>query len=250
VRKIAALIAISLTLFLSGCVPVDCLNPLYSDNTIIDKSLVGDWVTGDPSDYARIRIDLTDDVYQIVCRNTKEQGYEETVYRGHLISLGGEKYLDMEPKMLEGGSSQPIFNMDSSKKGAQFSPTLEKIAEGMYLELLGPVPVKGTVVELRAKLRPVHWIIKVEVTGKTIALSQFDREWVEEAIEKNLIQAKHSKSGREKHTHWVLSGSTPELQQFVMHHGKDPGAFTEFMTFWRPGEAPPAKPEENKDDQP
>jgi hypothetical protein len=240
-RKIAALIAICLTLFLSGCVPVDCLNPLYSDkNTIVDKTLVGEWV-GDAPDEGGLRIDLIDGVYQVVMTEKKESGFKETIYEGHLVSLGGEKYLDLSPKMLD-GSAQHIFTMDSSKKGAQFSPALERMSDGMYLEILGPIPAKGNTVELRARLKPVHWIVKVEVTEKTLALSYFDREWVQEAIDKNLIQARHSKAGSNNDTSWVLSGSTAELQQFVMHHGEEAGAFSGLNVLRRLGEQPAEKP--------
>jgi len=231
---------------------VDCLNPLYSDkNTLVEPALVGQWV-GDNPEEGSLRFDLADDVYQMVLTEKKDSAYmKETVYEGHLISLGGEKYLDVAPKMFESGSAQALFSMDSSRKGAQFAPTLEKIGEGMYLEILGPTPAKGNVQELRAKLRPVHWIFKVELTEKSLSLDYFDREWVQEAIGKNLIQARHTKARSHDQTDWVLSGSTAELQQFVIHHGEEPGAFSGGMAL-RKLEEPhaPQSPKEKEAEKP
>jgi hypothetical protein len=95
----------------------------------------------------------------------------------------------------------------------------------VYLEVLGPNPGKGTSQELQVKVRPAHWIFKVYLSEKNLSLSYLDREWVQEAIDKKLVQARHMKARDENTLNWVLAGSTADLQQFVVQHADDPGAF-------------------------
>src|ERR1700736_796044 len=95
----AALLALVLA-FLTGCVPVDSLNPLYTGkNVIFDPSLVGKWATSNPND-SKIRFDRAEeDTYQMVLEGKSTSGLQgEAVFTAHLVSLGGEKYLDIEPR--------------------------------------------------------------------------------------------------------------------------------------------------------
>lgn len=222
------LFLLALLACLSGCVPVDSLNPLFTDkNVIFDPALVGKWVGSDPEE-GFLRFDRAeDDSYQMVMVAKATSGLlQETVFTAHLVSLGGEKYLDVSPKQLEGAPQQYLFRTDGSKKGSTFRPALERIGDGVYLEVLGPSPGKGNSQELQLKLHPAHWIFKVYLSEKTLSLSYLDQQWVEEAIKKKLLQAQHLKARSENSAEWVLSGSTAELQQFVVQHADDPGAFT------------------------
>jgi hypothetical protein len=226
------LVFFALLACLTGCVPVDSLNPLFTDkNVIFDPALVGKWVGSDPEE-GFLRFDRAeDDSYQMVLMAKATSGMmQETVFKAHLVSLGGEKFLDVSPKQLEGSDQQYLFRTDGSRKGSNFQPVLERIGGGVYLEVRGPSPGKGNSQELQLKLRPAHWIFKVYLSEKTLSLSYLDQQWVEEAIKKKMLQAQHLKArtentrdddGRE----WVLSGSTAELQQFVVQHADDPGAF-------------------------
>lgn len=222
------LVLLALLACLTGCVPVDCINPLYTDrNVIFDPALVGKWVTGDPEDGV-LRFDRAEEgAYQMVITQKTPSGQsKETVYVAHLVSLGGEKYLDVSPTQFEGTAQQYLFRTDGSKKGSMFHPALERISDGVYLEVRGPTPGKGSSQELQLKLRSAHWIFKVYLNEKTLSLSYLDQQWVEEAIKKKLLQAEHLKARSENSAEWLLSGSTAELQQFVVQHADDPGAFS------------------------
>jgi hypothetical protein len=217
----------ALLICLTGCVPVDSLNPLYNGNNVIfDPSLVGKWVSSNP-DEGSLRFDRAEeDAYQMVSTEKTSSGLAgETVFVAHLVSLGGEKYLDVEPRQLEGSSQMYLFRTAPSKKGSKFEPTLEQIGRGVYMEVAGPNPGKGTSQELQVRIRPAHWIFKVYLNEKSLSLSYLDREWVQEEIDKKLIQARYLKSRDQDGHSWVLSGSTAELQQFVVQHADDPGAF-------------------------
>ncbi|HEY2170629.1 MAG TPA: hypothetical protein VGJ30_13445 [Candidatus Angelobacter sp.] len=222
------LVFFALLACLTGCVPVDSLNPLYTDkNVIFDPALAGKWVSGNPEDGV-LRFDRgEEDAYQMVFTQKTASGHsQETVYVAHLVSLGGEKYLDVSPKQFDGTAQQYLFRTDGSKKGSMFRPVLERISDGIYLEVQGPIPGKGNSQELQLKLRSSHWIFKVYLSEKTLSLSYLDQQWVEEAIKKKLLQAEHLKARSENSAQWLLSGSTAELQQFVVQHADDPGAFT------------------------
>jgi hypothetical protein len=122
----------------------------------------------------------------------------------HLVSLGGEKYLDVSPTQFEGTAQQYLFRTDGSKKGSMFRPALERISDGVYLEVRGPIPGKGNSQELQLKLRSAHWIFKVYLNEKTLSLSYLDQQWVEEAIKKKLLQAEHLKARSENSAEWLL----------------------------------------------
>lgn len=225
-RKTYILLALMVAC-LAGCVPVDSLNPLYSGkNVIFDPFLVGKWVSSNPDD-GSLRFDRAEeDAYQMVVTGKSSSGLlGETVYVAHLISLGGEKYLDVEPRQFDRSSQMYLFHTDPAKKGSKFEPSLEQIASGVYMEVSGPNPGKGTSQELQVKIRHAHWIFKVYLSEKSLSLSYLDREWVQEQIDKKLLQARHLKAKDEDGQSWVLSGSTAELQQFVVQHADDPGAF-------------------------
>jgi hypothetical protein len=162
----------------------------------------------------------------VITQKTTSGHLQETVHVAHLVSLGGEQYLDVSPRQFEGTAQQYLFRTDGSKKGSMFRPALERISDGVYLEVRGPVPGKGNSQELQLKLRSAHWIFKVYLNEKTLSLSYLDQQWVEEAIKKKLLQAEHLKARSENSAEWLLSGSTAELQQFVVQHADEPGAFS------------------------
>lgn len=230
-RKTYVTLLSLVVLWLTGCVPVDSLNPLYNGkNVIFDPSLVGKWGSSNPDDGNLRFVRAEEDAYQMVMTGKTPSGLMgETVFTAHLVSLGGEKYLDIEPRQFDGSSQMYLFRTDPAKKGSRFEPALEQIGSGIYMEVSGPNPGKGTSQELQVKIRPAHWIFKVYLTEKSLSLSYLDREWVEEQIDKKLLQARHLKTRDEDGQSWVLSGSSAELQQFVVQHADDPGAFSAGM---------------------
>lgn len=213
-------------LLLTGCVPVDSLNPLYTDkNVIFDPALIGKWVGSNPDD-GSLRIDRAEEnAYEMLFTQKNSDSVTNTVYIAHLVSLGGEKYLDVSPRQITATSQQFLFRTDPVKKNSRFEPGLERVDEGIYLEVVGPTPGKGNSQELQLRLRPAHLIFKVYLGEKTLSLAFLDEEWVRQAIRKKLLQADHLKARSENSMSWVLSGSTAELQQFVVQHADDPGAF-------------------------
>ena len=116
--------------------------------------------------------------------------------------------------------------MDSSRKSSRFAPAMQKIADGLYIEVLGPTPGKGTLQDLQVKLRPSHLFAKVDIHEKNLSLSFLDDEWIAKAIKKKYVQASQMTASMEDSSKsWVLTGSTPELQQLIVRASDEPGAF-------------------------
>jgi hypothetical protein len=224
------LILLALLVCLTGCItPIEMLNPLYNGKDVLfDPNLVGMWGTGDPND-ATVRFARSegDDGYEMVVTTKNSSGEPSVdVFSAHLVSLGGETYLDASPRQITGHAQQYTFRTDPEKKGSKFEPTLERIDEGIYLEVVGPNPGKGSSQELQVTLRTAHIFYKAKISEKSLALSQLEEEWIREAIKKKMLQARHLKARNGDGIAWVLSGPTAELQQFIVHHADDPGAFT------------------------
>ena len=73
-RVISILLVLVITAFLVGCVPVDSLNPIYTDKDVIfESALVGTWMGQNP-DEGDLRITRAgDNAYQLVM-NERESG--------------------------------------------------------------------------------------------------------------------------------------------------------------------------------
>lgn len=147
---------------LTGCVPVDSLNPLYTDtNVIFDPALLGRWASSNPDD-GFLRFDRGEEnSYRMVFAQKNASGeLVESVFQAHLVSLGGEKYLDITASQLK-TAGQYLFRTDPARKGSRFAPVLQEIGDSVYIEVLGPTPGKGSSQELQVKVIPAHEISKI-----------------------------------------------------------------------------------------
>jgi len=216
----------------TGCKPIESLNPIYSDNNIIfDKGLLGRW--GIPGETAVLRLERgADNSYVMIYEKTEDDGETKSVgvFDVHLVSLGGEKYFDIVSQtILQGGSR--TLQMDSSRKSSRFAPAMQKVADGLYIEVLGPTPGKGTLQDLQVKLRPAHWFAKVDIREKSLSLSFLDDEWIAKAFKKRYVQASQmTASGEDGSKSWVLTSPTPELQQLIVRASDEPGAFAQMLS--------------------
>src|SRR5215469_4059679 len=88
-------------LLMTGCMPVDSLNPLYTDKDVIsDSSLVGDWLSPDPDNKTITRITEAAELgsklpgYDIVMIDTDDR----LAFHAHLVNLKGQHFLDIVPQ--------------------------------------------------------------------------------------------------------------------------------------------------------
>lgn len=233
----SALFLVLLLSSLLGCVPVDSLSPLYTErNVIFEPALIGTWV-GEDRDKGSLRFEKEDgDGYQMVSVEKKDGFMQETVYEAHLVSLGGEKYLDISPKELDLSSEQLTLHLTHSKKNVSIEPGLASITSGLFMET-SPGPNKGATHDVQLRFRAAHWIFKVAVDNDQLTLAYLDDEWIKEAAEKKELRIPHMRAG--EHKRLALTGSTAELQQFIVQQADREGAFSNLSTLKK------GKPPEN-----
>lgn len=218
--------ALLVALLITGCVPVDSLNPIYTEkNVIFDPALLGEWV-GDNPDEGRLRIERAgDNAYQfVVTEKTDGSWMRASVYDAHLVSLGGEQYLDVQPRQLQ-TSDMAKLNAVFLKSGLRLQPSLLNIGDGLFLEF-GAGAKKGKAQEIEIKLRTAHWMMKVDLDHGTLRLAYLDDEWVKNEIKRGALLVAHQRAKAESSEKWVLTGSTAELQQFVVEQADREGAFS------------------------
>jgi uncharacterized protein YcfL len=221
------LLALPLAIMLAGCAPVDSLNPLYNDQTVVfDPTLLGQWGTEqDGLNIAR----LDQDTYQLVLSGKDEHSGQMTTatFEAHLVNLQGQRFFDVvckQAELAEGDARDfPEVHVTRTATGLEVTPRLVPTAPGAYMELL-PIESDGDDSRIRVRSRLAHWIYKVvlEDEGRTLKLVQLDDEWIDQQIEDGNLVIDHENVDRHSA---VLTASTPDLQQLVRAHVNDDEAF-------------------------
>jgi hypothetical protein len=222
-------------LFLVGCLPVDSLNPLYTDKDVVsDKSLLGVWVGTDNSDESELEINAqtnllgkTTDTYVLTMRdkNDGKSFKSVTVYSAKLVDLGGRRFLDVMPETFEARAESYPLQIKSGKSGMTIAPGLLRLAMGSYMEFSqGESGGK-----LEAHLRRAHWFFKVNKNGDKLQLDWADDEAFRKKVESGAIHLPNALLGDGKTRDVVITASTPELQKFVLAHADDGTLFSDHM---------------------
>lgn len=150
---------------LAGCVPVDSLNPLYTDKDIVfDQSLLGTWVGPDNGKDGDLEISALDDngkhVYVLTMTDTNGSSEDRVlVYHGRLVKLGGHLFMDLVPEKWEARNDSYSLQMKSDKTGTSLEPRLLKLGISAYMEFGDGSPTDGGKID--AHLRRAHWFVKI-----------------------------------------------------------------------------------------
>ena len=95
-------------LLLTGCVPVDSLNPLYTDkDAFFDESLLGSWVGPDKGDEGGLEIlarvqDGKKGYLLVMTDKSKDLNVlKKTVYHAQLVRLNERLFLDVVQESFE-----------------------------------------------------------------------------------------------------------------------------------------------------
>src|SRR3954462_7825906 len=117
-------------LLLTGCVPVDSLNPLYTDkDTAFDESLLGSWVGSDNGEDGVLEFIARDEdgskSYLLVMtdKNKQSDTCKRTVYQAHLVKLNDRPFLDVTPQTFEASSNSYPLQVKSGKSGTTIGPS-------------------------------------------------------------------------------------------------------------------------------
>jgi hypothetical protein len=211
-------------LLLTGCVPVDSLNPLYTDKDLaFDESLLGSWVGPDKGEEGGLEIlarekDGKRSYLLVMTDKDKDlKIFKKTVYHAWLVKLNEHLFLDLVQQSFEPQSATYFLQVKSGKSGPTIQPALVKIGEAAYLEFQNGEP-DGKV---GAHVRRAHWILKVVRKEKNLQLDWADDEAFGKAVQAGTLKLPSMLLGEGKNKDVVITASTQELQKFVGEHAED-----------------------------
>jgi hypothetical protein len=211
-------------LLLTGCVPVDSLNPLYTDKDLaFDESLLGSWVGADKGEEGGLEIlarekDGKKSYLLVMTDKDKDLNvFKKTVYHAWLVKLDEHLFLDVVQQSFEPQSATYFLQVKSGKSGPTIQPALVKIGEAAYLEFQNGAP-DGKV---GAHVRRAHWILKVVRKEKNLQLDWADDEAFGKAVQAGTVKLPSTLLGEGKNKDVVITASTQELQKFVVEHADD-----------------------------
>jgi hypothetical protein len=227
-------VLLALLACLTGCVPVDSLNPLYTDKDLVfDKALLGTWVGTDNGEGGELTISAIGEKgkewYELTMTDRdKDNGKcrEITVYRAHLVNLSGRRFLDVVPETVEGRSGSFPLQIKSGKDSTVVEPRLLRLSPASYLEFSDRSQSQG---KAWADLRRAHWFFKVSLDDKKLQLDWTDDDGFRKAVQSGTLHLPSSLLGEGKETNVVITASTPELQTFIVEHADDGKFFTDHM---------------------
>jgi hypothetical protein len=215
-------------LWLIGCVPVDSLNPLYTDKDLaFDESLLGSWVSSDNGDDGVLEFIAREEdgrkAYLLVVtdKNKDSDTYKKTVYQAQLVKLNDRPFLDVTPQALETSPNPYSLQVKSGKGGATIEPALLKLGEAAYLEF-NPGTHDGG--KIAAHVRRAHWIVRVTRKDKVLQLDWADDDVFRKAVQAGTLKLPNKllgSSGQDV----VITASTQELQKFVVEHAEGDAFF-------------------------
>jgi len=220
------LVFLALLACLTGCVPVDSLNPLYTDKDVaFDESLLGSWVGPDKGEEGGLEILAREQdgkkSYLLVMtdKNKDLKVFKKTVYHARLVKLNEHLFLDVVQESFEPQSAPYFLQVKSDKAGASIEPALLKLGEATYMEFSSGAPDSGG--KIAAHLRRAHWILKVVRKDKTLHLDWADDDAFRKAVQAGTVKLPSMLLGEGKNKDVVITASTQELQKFVAEHADD-----------------------------
>ena len=227
--KILCLLA--LLACLTGCVPVDSLNPLYTDKDIVfDESLLGVWVGPNNGEDGGLKFSrFVQDgqkgyvqkgyVLTMFDGNKKLEDAEKMVFHAFLIKLDGREFLDA---VLQDDNPEPdsySLQIKSTQSGTRIEPQLIKVGAASYFEFGTSMP--GDNGRFQAQLRPAHWLMKITRNREKLKLEYADDDDFKKAVQSGGFHLPAAILGEGKNQRVVITATTQELQRFVLEHADD-----------------------------
>jgi hypothetical protein len=211
---------------LTGCMPVDSLNPWYTDKDLVfDEALLGDWKWSNDKGVLSFIEYVTDIKPHLYSIEMVEDNGSKTEYRAHLFEIQGHRFLDVVPETWEARSDSYALHVTATNQGAKVEPHLLRLGAAAYLEFSNATG-SGDGVNLRAQLRPAHWLFHVKSDGKKMKLDSIDDDDLRKLIEPGKIHVGNAILGQGSNKNLVLTAETKELQRFVLEHVNDEAVFS------------------------
>jgi hypothetical protein len=211
-------------LLLTGCVPVDSLNPLYTDkDTAFDESLLGSWVGSDNGADGVLEFIARDEdgkkTYLLVMTDKDKESdtYKRTIYQAHFVKLNDGAFLDVTPQTFETSLNSYPLQVKSGKRGTTIEPALLRLGEAAYMEFSPGAHDGGGKID--AHIRRAHWIVRVTRKDKVLQLDWADDDVFRKAVQAGTMKLPSKLLG-DKGQNVVITATTQELQKFVVEHAE------------------------------
>jgi len=186
-----------LAVIIGGCVPVISLHPLYTEKDIVvDKKLCGTWVddVNNPETTWEFKcIDEPKNAYKLIFSD--EEGMKGS-FVAYLVKLQNRLFLDIFPSEL------PWEPEDPNKMDWPYNSLF---------------------------LIPAHTFVKVDSIEPQLKLRLTSESKMEDLLKENPSAVEHTFVG----DRLVITGSTKELQAFVLKYADDERVFTDQVTLSR-----------------
>ena len=195
--KIKKGLPLFLTIALAGCVPVMSLHPLYEDkNIIFEEKILGTFTENENTtwDFARAEDPNT---YVLTYSTFKDQKVLKGLFVVHLVKLEGRLFLDVYPK------EPPWADEEGLEKTKWFYNSVFMVTG--------------------------HTFIKIETIEPQLKLQLTDGDELEKLLTKNPDAVKHEIVDGSP----ILTGSTQQLQSFVLKYIHDNRLFPNEITLTR-----------------
>jgi hypothetical protein len=195
--KIKKLLFYLLAGLLGGCIPVMSLHPLYTEEDVVfEEKLVGIWVDDANGTWEFRRPDKSEKAYELVL--SSPEGNRGS-FVANLVKLENSLFLDVYPKQF------PCELEDPNK------------TEWHYNALF---------------YMPAHTFIKIDSIEPQLRMRLTDDEKMGELLEEDPNVVKHEVV-EDYDGGIVLTGSTKELQAFVLKYADDSRLFSDEIVYSR-----------------
>ena len=186
-----------LAVILGGCVPVISLHPLYTEkDVVVDKKLYGTWVddaNNTKTTWEFKSIDEPKNAYKLIFSD--DEGMKGS-FVAHLVKLQNRLFLDIFPSEL------PWEPEDPNKMDWPYNSLF---------------------------LIPAHTFVKIDSIEPQLKLRLMLESKMEELLKENPNAVEHTSVG----DRLVITGSTKELQAFVLKYADNEKIFTDQITLSR-----------------
>jgi len=223
------LVLLALLACLTGCVPVDSLNPLYTSKEVVsDQAFAGSWVSRDKDEESTMEfVPLEENNmkggYSVTLSGKSKDGKCSTMaFDGHVVSLGSHKFLDLVPRQWDARSEVYPLHITPSKGGVSIEPALLQLGMASYMEFSGGA-------QPQARLRQAHWFLRLWTDGKKLRLDWVDDDKFKKSVQEGKFHLSNALLWNGKSKDVVITASTQELQKFVAEHAEDENLFTEHL---------------------
>ena len=195
--KTKKLLFYMLAVILGGCVPIISLHPLYTEkDVVLDKKLYGTWVddaNSPKTTWEFKNIDEPKNAYKLIY--TDEDGQKGS-FVAHMVKLQNSLFLDIFPSEL------PWEPEDPNKMDWPYNTLF---------------------------LIPAHTFVKIDSIESQLKLRLTLESDMKDLLKENPNAVKHTSVG----DRLVITGSTKELQEFVLKYVDDENLFTDQVTLSR-----------------